>query len=74
MCLNLVCHRGSHCVGSITGGERGRGWGRCLGNFTRGLPHDVCFKYAFICFFLKSVQENIQQKNHELLLLTGFSY
>lgn len=73
MCLNLVCRRGSHCVGSTTGEESGRGWGGCLGNFTRGLPHDVCFKYAFICFFL-SVQENIQQKDHELLLLTGFSY
>ena len=51
-------------------GKRVWGWGGGSGNFTTGLPHDIWFKYGY---FL-SVQENIQQRDYELLLLTGFSF
>lgn len=51
-CVNLVCSKGSQCVGSIhTGGEAGVG--EDVRNFPRSLPHDVCFKYTFISVVLK---------------------
>lgn len=52
---------------------RGLWGGEDVGNFPRGLPHDVCFKYTFISVVLKINQENIQERDHELLVLTELS-